>query len=587
MSFSTGFRSARDWLDAHAVRLQSWSGFSRRGLLLFACACGALNSLLVFLVPHADDALSFNVYGFFVFAALFSVVWLFDAVRLASHALVVFSAVLLALVVLYSGGVNSPNIAWMPVIPIAALMLIGVRWAIVWLVWIVLLNVFQFCAVELNWVSGLVVPDILSQDQAILSRFNVLVFLILAIVLYDWMRTAKLRDLAARNTELLATHAALREAQSHRDDFIAAMGHELRTPMNAILGLNSVLVDELSDEEDKAAIAVHIRKATEHLLRVVNDILDISQLEAGRLVVQSTEFSLATSLQSCMTKFEPAALEKGLRWQLVLDPALPVVIEGDKLRFEQVLNHLLDNAVKFTPEGGVEVRCTASGEMVRIEVQDTGLGIDPAFNQAIFNRFALASEGVQRMYGGAGLGLSISDRLVSLLGGRMGLSTPETGGALFWFDLPLRAARLPLDLATPFSNNPQFPVSVLVVDDNPVNVLVVEILLKKLWPHCVIHKASNGEQALSLCQQSAFTVVLMDLVMPVMDGLEATRRLLGSEFKTLGTKPCVIGLTAHSLSSETQACLTAGMHAVLGKPIDPQAMVLALQRYLGPAIHGQ
>jgi len=581
MNFSTRFGVARNWLDEQAIRLQAWSGFSRRGLLLFACSCGAVNSLLVFLVPHIDDTLRLNFYAFFIFSGLFLLVFFFDAVTFASHVLVVFSACLLGLVALQTGGVNSPNIAWMPVIPVAALMLTGVRWSLIWLFLIVSLNFVLFAAVSFNGVSAQVMPENFSLEQAIISKLNVIVFLIVAIALYDWMRNAKLRDLASRNAELLETHGALRAAQAHRDDFIAAVGHELRTPMNAILGLNSVLVSELSGQTDQASIAVHIRHATEQLLRVVNDILDISQLEAGRLVMQTATFALRTSLHSCLAGFDSRAQEKGLSLHLSIDPAIPEFVAGDRLRFEQVLNHLLDNAVKFTPQGGVFLRCLSLGDRVRIEVQDTGMGIDPSINQAIFNRFALASEGVQRMYGGAGLGLSISDRLISLLGGRMGLISPEQGGALFWFDLPLRAAQLPKPEPGSSLVSAREPRSVLVVDDTPVNLLVVEILLKKFWPDCVIHKAESGANALQACQKNAYTLVLMDVVMPVMDGIETTSRLLGSFVPSLAKKPFVVGLTAHSFSGEMQACLDAGMDAVLSKPIDPAAFSSTLQKYLG------
>lgn len=581
MNFSNRFGVARNWLDAQAIRLQAWSGFSRRGLLLFACVCGAINSLLVFLVPHIDDTLSLNFYAFFIFSALFLLVFFLDAVTFASHVLVVFSACMLGFVAFKTGGVNSPNIAWMPVIPVAALMLTGVRWSLTWLFLIVSLNFVLFAAVALNSGSALVMPENFSLELAIISKLNVIVFLIVAIALYDWMRNAKLRDLATRNAELLETHGALRAAQAHRDDFIAAVGHELRTPMNAILGLNSVLVSELSAQSDQASIAVHIRQATEQLLRVVNDILDISQLEAGRLVIQTAAFPLHTSLQACLAGFDARAQEKGLSLSLNIDPATPDLVAGDRLRFEQVLNHLLDNAVKFTPQGGVFLRCLALGNRVRIEVQDTGMGIDPSINQAIFNRFALASEGVQRMYGGAGLGLSISDRLISLLGGRMGLISPEQGGALFWFDLPLRAAQAPNPDPGHSMVNAREPRSVLVVDDTPVNLLVVEILLKKFWPDCVIHKAESGANALQACQKNAYTLVLMDVVMPVMDGIETTSRLLGSSVPSLAKKPFVVGLTAHSFSGEMQACLDAGMDAVLSKPIDPAAFSSTLQKYLG------
>ena len=581
MIFSKSLAFARHWLDLQAIRLQAWPGFSRRGLLLFACACGALNSALVFLVPHVDDSLVLNFYAFFIFSGLFLVVFFLNAVNFSSHVMVLFSASMLSLVVFNTGGVNSPNIAWLPVIPVAALMLLGVRWSIIWLLLIVLLNFLQFASVALNVSSGLVVPEKFSPEMAILSKLNVIFFLVLAIALYDWMRNAKLRDLAARNADLLQTHDALRAAQAHRDDFIAAVGHELRAPMNAILGLNSVLVSDLAGDAEQAAIAIHIRKATEQLLRVVNDILDISQLEAGRLVLQSAGFSLKEALQACQSKFAPRAAEKDLSLTLFLDPALPAFLEGDRVRFEQVVNHLLDNAVKFTSQGSVDLRCLMAGDMVRIEVQDTGSGIDPSINQAIFNRFSLASEGVQRMYGGAGLGLSLSDRLISLLGGRMGLRSLDEGGTLFWFDVPLRATRPAYAFDASFVDAHSLPQSVLVVDDTPVNLLVVEILLKKLWPHCIIQTADSGENALKACSNTVFTLVLMDVVMPNMDGLETTRQLLSPSFISLGRKPFVVGLTAHSLAAETQSCLEVGMDAVLSKPIDPSAVSFTLQKYLG------
>jgi CheY-like chemotaxis protein len=175
--------------------------------------------------------------------------------------------------------------------------------------------------------------------------------------------------------------------------------------------------------------------------------------------------------------------------------------------------------------------------------------------------------------------------LISLLGGRMGLSSPVEGGTLFWFDLPLRVARPVSGLDAHVVNDASLPLSVLVVDDTPVNLLVVEILLKKLWPHCIIHTADSGANALQACAGTAFTLVLMDVVMPHMDGLETTRQLLSPSFSSLGHKPFVVGLTAHSLASETQACLDAGMDAVLSKPIDPEAVSLSLQKYLGKPSH--
>ena len=163
----------------------------------------------------------------------------------------------------------------------------------------------------------------------------------------------------------------------------------------------------------------------------------------------------------------------------------------------------------------------------------------------------------------------------------MGLSSPDEGGTLFWFDVPLRAARPSHDVDAPFVGAHSSPQSVLIVDDTPVNLLVVEILLKKLWPHCIIHTADSGANALQACANMAFELVLMDVVMPHMDGLETTRQLFSPSFSFFGHTPFVVGLTAHSLASEMQACLEVGMDAVLSKPIDPSAVSLTLQKYLG------
>jgi len=321
------------------------------------------------------------------------------------------------------------------------------------------------------------------------------------------------------------------------------------------------------------------------LLRVVNDILDISQLEAGRLILQPTVFALDVCLLDSLSRLQSRAQDKGITLTSFVDPQLPTLVSLDKVRFQQVLNHLLDNAVKFTQHGGILVRSLSTGRGLRIEVEDTGTGIDPAINQAIFNRFALASEGIQRMYGGAGLGLSLSDRLVSLMGGQMGLISPPLGGSMFWFEVPL-VSELPVFIEkSHFLSDSNPSPYVLVVDDTPVNLLVVEILLNNLWPHAVVHKADSGTKALKACQTCSYTLVLMDVVMPVMDGLETTRRLLDPTFECSGSKPFVIGLTAHNLSNETQACLAAGMQAVLNKPIERKAWVLTLQKYLGKSVN--
>lgn len=570
------------WFDQQALRLQAWSGFNRRGLLMFACATGFCNSLLFYFLPQKQALLDFNLYGGLVFAMLFVLVWKWYAEAVVSHVLVAFSMVLLSGIALNTGGINSPNIAWMSVIPVAALMLLGERWAWSWLIVVLWANVFQWVAIHTRWVNAVVDPGTFPLDRAIVTRLNVMFFLMLAIGLYDWMRNVKLRDVAARNTDLLATHQALRQAQAHRDEFIASVGHELRTPMNAILGLNSMLVADLAANQQHVHIAVHIRQATEHLLRVVNDILDISQLEAGRLILHPGPFSLADCIRRCIAHVQVRADDKNLQLIHGIDPALPVWIDSDQHRLTQILHHLLDNAVKFTPSGFVQLRCFARDTMLRIEVQDSGAGIDPTINQAIFNRFALASSGIQRMYGGSGLGLSLCDRLVALLGGCLGLISPPEGGSLFWFEIPLKAADSPNTVSHSLPAMGSHPPRFLVVDDKPVNLMVADLLLHKLWPGCRVQLALSGVEALTLFNPALFDVVLMDVLMPGLDGLQTTQRLR-AQWPLHQHTLLVIGLTAQSLSSERETCLAAGMNAVIPKPIDPNVLLATLQPFLGGA----
>jgi CheY-like chemotaxis protein len=189
------------------------------------------------------------------------------------------------------------------------------------------------------------------------------------------------------------------------------------------------------------------------------------------------------------------------------------------------------------------------------------------------------------MYGGAGLGLSISDRLISLLGGRMGLISPEQGGALFWFDLPLRAAQPPKPEPGSSMVNTREPHSILVVDDTPVNLLVVEILLKKFWPECVIHKAESGAHALQACHKNTFTLVLMDVVMPVMDGIETTTRLLSPSFSSFANRPYVVGLNANVNPQDLDAFYKAGLSGLLLKPFNRDQLIGLIHQFLSNPVN--
>jgi len=570
------------WFQNTLDKMQRLPRYRVRGLLLFSLVVATLNALIFYFEPQSQVNPVHNLYMIAGFLLLLGMTLFFNAITLASHLFVVFCFLFLNWVSWLNGGINSPNMAWMPLIAIIALMMFGTRWAVFWLVMILAGQYGQYLAVDEGWIEGLVSPSNFSAQQALLSRLNVLLLIMLAAFLYDWMFNAKRREMSLRNAQLEATQVALLEAQTHKDEFIASVGHELRTPMNAILGLNGVLLNELRDQEQQHAIAKHIRDSTEQLLRVVNDILDISQLEAAGVSFHPTPCQLTLLVKRCTETVQAAIASKKLQFELVLPDHLPHWVMLDQHRFSQVLNHLLDNAVKFTNKGGIALRVTCTASSLRFEIQDTGIGIPAERLHNVFSRFEHADLDTHRIYGGTGLGLAICERLVTLQGGCIGLDSELRVGTQVWFELPLVAVDAPLTAPSELHINHAFNFKVLLVDDNPMNLLVAELMLKSIWNKVHIFKVNSGQAALDLLAQEAVDIVLMDMVMPEMDGLVTTRHL--RDMAGLRTLP-VVGLTANSQSQDIAQCLAAGMDEVLMKPIDEKLLCSCIERLLQKAAH--
>ena len=577
-------------LAAHLDRLgqlilektQHWPGVSRRAFLLFGLSVGMLNALVFYFEPQTTSGQIYNLYEAMAFAVLLGMVVVFNAVTFASHAFLVIVFLFINLISAINGGVNSPNMGWMPLIPILALMMFGPKEALVWLLAVLAAHLLQNVAVDQGWVNGVIDAHLFPVHHALASRLNVLCLLVLAVCLYDWMHSSKRREMAQRNADLEETRLALLQAQSHKDEFIASVGHELRTPMNAILGLNGVLLTELADQPAQHALVVHIRESTEQLLRVVNDILDISQLEAAQIHLHPTPCQLSALIATALQAVTPLAHDKGLRLQADRDPSIPDWVMVDQQRLLQVLSQLLDNAVKFTPSGLIQLRLLPLAQGVRFEVQDSGIGISPARLHNVFSRFEHADIDTHRQYGGTGLGLAICDRLVRRVGGTIGVDQVQPHGTLVWFEWPMQATTPPVLALQPNPLDVTQVHQLLVVDDNAMNQLVVELMVRKVLPLAVVHKASSGADALTLLATHTFDAVLMDMVMPDMDGLETTRRLRA--LPGLARLP-VIGLTANSQSQDVAKCLAAGMVDVLMKPLEASALHSCLSRHLG-ADHG-
>ena len=378
----------------------------------------------------------------------------------------------------------------------------------------------------------------------------------------------------------------LATASAAKSQFLAHMSHELRTPLNAVLGLSELLAREPLAPGPLAMIR-HIHEAGESLLTMISDILDFSTIEAGQLRIDRQPFTLPPLLMQIETLLRAPAEAKGLRWVMPDPPPATGALMGDPLHLEQVLSHLLGNAIKFTGQGRVELRIQARPESpgrlrVRFEVRDTGRGIAPALLTELFQPFRQGDASLTRAHGGAGLGLVISRRLVELMGGELGVISQEGQGSTFWLEIPFDQAVE--DQPIPAVPEPALKgLRVLAVDDNRLNRLLVERVLQ--LEGAVVTLAADGQQALQLLRTAPqpFDVVLMDVQMPVMDGLTATREIRQDPVLT---RLPVVALTAGVLPEEREAALNAGMNDFLAKPLEPQRLAAVLQPYRQPMAPG-
>ena len=553
----------------------------RRSLLMYMLLLVGACSLPFYFIYHPDYNHVANLVGTAGYWSLLLVLLLGAPYLWVAYGTLLWSIAYVAYLAAMTGGINSPVMVWMTVLTLPAVLLLERAAVLFWVCMVFLANFFLFLISQNELVNSNINMANDVMGWTIANKLFVISLAMYVVFVTERMHRSQTVAMDESNAELERTHQALIRAQAHKDEFIASVGHELRTPMNAILGLNGILRTELASKSEDAAVVDHIRRSTEQLLQVVNDILDFSQLQAGRLTLHEEEFAVRETVGAVLAAYENKAQTKGLRLCLQASAVHNMWVKGDRQRLVQVLNNLLDNAIKFTSDGEIVLRVQAVGGGLLFEVQDAGIGIAPDRQKQIFKGFEHADVQTNRQYGGTGLGLSICERLVSLQGGTIGVSSVVGQGSRFWFQLPLRSiaikdAQAAADMARTLVDK---ALQFLLVDDNAVNLLVARMMLQKCFPKATIVEAASGALALEKLRAHAFDLVLMDMVMPDMDGMEVTR-ILRRDFAAPTRHMPVLALTASANPVDQDRCLESGMNDVVHKPLDQQQLIAKISQVL-------
>lgn len=398
------------------------------------------------------------------------------------------------------------------------------------------------------------------------------------------------QKLEAAVDEMRVAKDAAERASRAKSEFVSRMSHELRTPLNAIIGFAELLEAEPLSPSHKNYVNL-INNSGKHLMELINAVLDHAKIEAGGMTLEKIAFDFHVTIEAVMTIINEQACKKGLAFNTHINDELPRFVVGDPTRLRQILINLLMNAVKFTEQGSVELRIAVDEGRIVFSVRDTGIGMNEAALARLFKPFSQADDSVTRKYGGTGLGLMISKELIEAMGGAIEVESAPGAGTVFWFWLPLQAAANPASavaVKAPETENSALGIAdlvagrVLLVDDNRVNQQLAGAMLERLG--LAYDFADNGADALRRLTTTDYALVLMDMEMPEMDGVTATKHFRAEE-SAAGRPPLpIIAMTANALQEDRERCFAAGMNGYIAKPISRAALQAELQRLFGGTV---
>jgi signal transduction histidine kinase/ActR/RegA family two-component response regulator len=530
--------------------------------------------------------------GSIILSSIFLVRKKIISARLGLNMLLGFGLIEIFFVSLFSWHHTSIILDWLMMIPLGAYLFIGggkraAIWAIPCLITFItvpILNHYMF-------------TTFLKYEHFNIERLKIInvvsiVFLFVDIMLlsieYSNLRDLKDKNLKLQNEELVSIQNDIIQTQKYKDQFFANISHELRTPMNAIHGISELLEKADLDDETNELVK-SLKTSSSHLVSVINDILDYSKIQEGKLILSRNVFDLPEMLNDAYNILKYTASEKKIDYRLKFENKLPQNIESDQQRIKQVIVNLLGNAIKFTDEGIVEMRCSLinnqiSDNVLRVEIQDTGIGISKDYLDDIFESYSQADAYITNKFGGTGLGLNISKKLIKMLNGTIGCNSVIGKGSIFYIELPLNIVN-ENTLLINSKNTDSIIVSeinpnlnLLIVDDNQMNLTITKKIIQKCVPDAIIDLCEDGMQALSITSKKRYDIILMDLQMPVMNGIEATIAIRNNAIN-LNSKSAIIAFTANANEGEIKKCIDAGMDDYITKPFELKDLVSKIQLY--------